>query len=184
MRAGFYRGRSPWGPWAAVALGSPSRFFEFGEVRLAVLSLLAEGPKHGYQLIKELQERSGGLYRASAGTIYPTLAELDDEGLITSERVEGKRVYRITPEGRKELENDPEAVHRIWSRAERWEDWGNCMRPEAFSLLGPAGALFKAALYAAGRAGGRPEREQQIRDILDRANGELSELQKQWKERP
>jgi len=183
MRGAFRFSRYPWGPWTAIALGARGRFFEFGEARLAILFLLAEGPKHGYQLIKELQERSGGLYRASTGTIYPTLQELDDEGLITSERVDGKRVYRITDAGREELKRDPEAVERIWHRAARWEDWGNCVRPESFVVLGPAGELFKAALCAAGNAGGHPDREQKIRDVLDRALRELRELEKTWKER-
>ena len=56
-----------------MAFGRRARFFESGEVRLAILSLLSEGPKHGYQLMKEMEERSGGLYRASAGSVYPTL---------------------------------------------------------------------------------------------------------------
>jgi len=61
------------------------RFFGFGEARLAILSLLKEGPKHGYQLIKELEQRSGGLYRASAGTVYPTLQQLEDEKLLAQQ---------------------------------------------------------------------------------------------------
>jgi hypothetical protein len=65
-----------WGPWAGFAGGPRGRFFEFGEVRLAILSLVREEAKHGYQLIKELSDRSGGLYRASAGTVYPTLQQL------------------------------------------------------------------------------------------------------------
>jgi len=181
VRGAFRFSMNPWGPWSAIALGSRSRFFESGEARLAVLYLLAEGPKHGYQLIKELQERSGGLYRASTGTVYPTLQELDDEGLISSEREDGKRVYHITDAGREELKRNPEMVDRIWQRAERWEDWGNSIRPESFAVLAPAKTLLKAAFYAASRAGGRPDREQSIRDILDRALREMMELEKSWK---
>src|ERR1700741_3409528 len=98
--------------------GGRSRFFESGEVRLALLSLLSDGPKHGYQLMKELEERSGGLYRASAGSVYPTLQHLEDEGLIVAELCDGRRVFSLTGAGRAELERDPEAVNRIWSRAE------------------------------------------------------------------
>src|SRR5579871_2889718 len=108
----------PWSIW-----GRRSRFFESGEVRLAILSLLNESPKHGYQLMKALEERSGGFYRASAGSIYPTLQQLEDEDLIRSEAHDGKRVYSITDAGRRELEKDPEAVKRIWARAENWEQW-------------------------------------------------------------
>lgn len=74
--------RAPvFGPWAGA-----SRFFAPGEVRLAILSLVAERPCHGYYLMKLLAERSGGVYRASAGAIYPTLQELEDEGLVTADQ--------------------------------------------------------------------------------------------------
>ncbi len=167
-----------WGPWTAFALGRRARFFDFGEVRLAILSLLNEGPKHGYQLMKEMEERSGGMYRASPGSIYPTLQQLEDEGLVTSKRQDGKKVYRITEAGRKELERDPQTVRRIWERAEHWEDWSQCMGPETFALLGPAAAVMKATLRAASRARSRPEHEERIRRILARACRELDELDK------
>jgi DNA-binding PadR family transcriptional regulator len=183
VRGAFRFSFNPWGPLTAFGIGPAGRFFELGEARLAVLYLLAEGPKHGYQLIKELQDRSGGLYRASTGTVYPTLQELDDEGLISSQREEGKRVYQITDAGREELKRNPEAVDRIWQRAERWEDWGNCVRPESFVVLGSAKTVLKAAFYAAARAGGRPEREQRIRDILERTLRELTDLEKSWREK-
>src|SRR5690242_4843816 len=93
--SGFGRPFMNRGWWQWGGPGS-SRFFEGGEVRLAILSLLSEGPKHGYQLMKEMKERSGGLYRASAGTIYPTLQMLEDEGLIEAVQQEGKRAFRLT----------------------------------------------------------------------------------------
>ena len=131
---------SNWGGWAAFGpLGGRRRFFEPGQVRLAVLSLLKEGPKHGYELIKQFEVRSGGLYRASAGTVYPTLQLLEDEGLIVSETIDGKRVYRITPEGLAELEREADTVDEIWGRAERWEEWSRCMGPQAFVIAGPLG---------------------------------------------
>lgn len=156
--------------------GRRGRFFEFGEVRLAILSLLSEGPKHGYQLMKEMKERSGGMYRASAGSVYPTLQQLEDEGLITSERVDGRRVYSLTEAGRKELESDPESVRRIWDRAESWEDWGQCMGPEVIAIFGPVGTLVKSAFRAAKWSAGRQEREEKVRAIVYRAAKELDEL--------
>src|SRR5579871_3469960 len=97
-------------PWmAAFGLGGRVRFFEFGELRLALLSLLAEGPKHGYQLMKAMEDRSGGLYRGSAGSIYPALQQLEDEGLIEGDRQEGRRIYRLTDAGSQELAKDPDA---------------------------------------------------------------------------
>ena len=165
-----------WGPWAGFAGGPRGRFFEFGEVRLAILSLLKEGPKHGYQLIKEMTERSGGLYRASAGTVYPTLQQLEDEGLIASERQEGRRVYQLTDAGKAELERDPEAVRRIWDRAERWGDWGQWMGPEAFTVFRPLASMVKATFRAAKWAHGRPDREQRLTAIIEKVCRELEEL--------
>ncbi len=71
-----------------------------GAIRLLVLSALAERPMHGYEVINVLGERSGGRWRPSAGSVYPTLQSFEDEGLVTSEEVEGKRVYSLTEAGR------------------------------------------------------------------------------------
>src|SRR6516225_9161139 len=95
------------GYWRGFGLFSGyGRFFGPGEVRLALLSLLGDAPMHGYELMKRLEERSGGIYRASAGTIYPTLQQLEDEGLVASETLEGKKIYRLTDSGRGELEHN------------------------------------------------------------------------------
>jgi DNA-binding PadR family transcriptional regulator len=71
-----------------------------GDVRLAVLRLLSEEPMHGYQIITELGERSGGVWRPSPGSIYPTLQVLADEGLVTSAESEGRRVFTLTDAGK------------------------------------------------------------------------------------
>lgn len=71
-----------------------------GQIRTAVLALLAEGPMHGYEMIRTFEERSGGRWKPSAGAVYPTLAQLDDEGLVVAAEVDGKRVYELTEDGR------------------------------------------------------------------------------------
>lgn len=71
-----------------------------GDVRAAVLALVGEQPMHGYQIIRELSERSGGVWMPSPGSVYPTLQLLEDEGLVTSEQQEGRRVYSATEAGR------------------------------------------------------------------------------------
>lgn len=81
--------------------GPGPRMFERGDLKYALLDLLKERPKHGYEMMKELEERMGGFYAPSAGAIYPTLQLLEDRGWVTSEPVEGKKVYKITPEGAK-----------------------------------------------------------------------------------
>ncbi len=163
-------------PWAAMAYGGRSRFFAAGEVRLALLSLLSEGPKHGYQLMKEMEERSGGLYRASAGSVYPTLQQLEDEELIISSQQNGKKIFSITEAGRQELERDPESVRRIWRRAEKWEEFGQYMNPETMGVVKPLMALTKAAWSAAARNTRKAGGEERVRDVLDRARRELDAL--------
>ena len=163
-------------PWAGLGLGRHARFFEPGEIRLAILSLLADGPKHGYQLMKEMGERSGGVYKASAGSIYPTLQQLDDEGLVKAAMISGRRTYTLKAAGRKELENDPETVRRIWERAEEYEGWSQCMAPEAVVVYAPLADLLKTGLQAAGRVGGKRNGADRIRAILERARKELEEL--------
>lgn len=147
------------------------RFFEPGEVRVAVLSLLTEAPKHGYQIMKELQEFSGGMYTASAGSVYPTLQQLESEGLVSVEVESGRRVYQLTRAGRKEAASDPEALRRIWDRAKACEDWGHAMGPESVWLWGSVGMLVKESMRAAGRVG-----NERVREVLDRARRELEEL--------
>ena len=135
-------------------MGMRARFFGPGEVRLALLSLIADGPKHGYELMRQLEERSGGIYSASAGTVYPTLQQLEDEGLISSDSKEGKRVYAITDAGAAELKREDETVRRIWWRARRWAGWRHANDPDAAEVRGPAERLVKAAFRAvAGESG-------------------------------
>lgn len=99
-----------------------------GDVRTALLALLAEGPGHGYDLINRLEERSGGAWRPSPGSIYPTLQLLEDEDLVTVAEDDGKRVYTITDSGREEAER-------------RMDDAGGA--PWATSGVHP-GQLFRA----------------------------------------
>lgn len=73
-----------------------------GDVRAAVLTLLAEEPMHGYQIIQEIAERSGGTWKPSAGSVYPTLQLLADEGVITATESEGRKTYSLTEAGRDE----------------------------------------------------------------------------------
>ena len=77
--------------------------FGRGDLKYALLGLLQEHPKHGYEMIKDLEERSGGFYSPSAGAIYPTLQLLEDRGWVSVEVVEGKKIYTITDAGRQAL---------------------------------------------------------------------------------
>ena len=106
-----------------------------GDVRAAVLHLLAESPMHGYQIIHEIEQRSGGSWKPSPGSVYPTLQLLADEGLIKASESGGRRTYTITPAGR-------EVVAAEADRPAPWET--SPMRPK-----GPRGALGAAGLELA-----------------------------------
>ena len=80
-----------------------SPVFRHGRLRLYLLKLLDEAPRHGYEVIRLLQDRFLGVYAPSPGTIYPRLARLEEEGLVTHDEVDGKKVYRITEKGREEI---------------------------------------------------------------------------------
>jgi DNA-binding PadR family transcriptional regulator len=75
-----------------------------GDIRQALLRALLDGPAHGYEVMRRLEERSGGLWRPSAGSVYPTLQLLEEQGLLTSREESGKRVYELTDAGRAEIE--------------------------------------------------------------------------------
>jgi DNA-binding PadR family transcriptional regulator len=167
---GGRHGKHHGGPW-----GFRRRFFEAGEVRIALLSLLKDGPKHGYELMKELESRSGGMYKASAGTVYPNLQMLEDEGLIRAEvKDDGKRVFHITDAGRAELDKNKESAERVWSRASAWDDWSDSMTPAAMEVMGPAVRVMRASFRAASR--GDSKRIEELRAILNRTVEEIEKL--------
>lgn len=80
-----------------------SPVFRHGKLRLYLLKLLDEAPRHGYEVIRLLQDRFMGIYAPSPGTIYPRLARLEEDGLVTHEEVDGKKIYSITDKGREEI---------------------------------------------------------------------------------
>ena len=81
-----------------------------GDVRAAILAVLAEKPMHGYQIMAEIEERSGGTWKPSPGSVYPTLQLLADEGLISAEESSGRKTYSLTDEGRLVAETTPGAA--------------------------------------------------------------------------
>jgi len=95
------------------------RLFGHGDLRLYLLQSLEDGPRHGYDLIRLMEDRLLGLYTPSAGTIYPRLQSLEDAGLVTSEEVDGRRTYRLTDAGRQELEDRRSEVEELQARLAR-----------------------------------------------------------------
>ncbi len=97
--------------------GRGGRSVRRGNVRPAILTVLREQPMHGYQVITELETRTGGRWRPSAGSIYPTLQLLEDEGLVTSEIVDGRRTYSLTEAGRTAAE-ETDLAREGWPQVE------------------------------------------------------------------
>jgi len=87
--------------------------FDSGALRLVVLGLIAEEPRHGYDIIKALEERTGGFYSPSPGVIYPTLTFLEEAGYVTAQTEGAKKLYTITEEGRAHLEENRDFVDAV-----------------------------------------------------------------------
>lgn len=91
----------------------PQRFFQRGMIKYLVLQLIEEQPRHGYDIIQELEKQFHGIYNPSAGTVYPILQLLEDQDFIKNDQKEGKKVYSITSEGKKYLSEHKEEIDRI-----------------------------------------------------------------------
>jgi DNA-binding PadR family transcriptional regulator len=171
MASSFMGGGFPFGRG-----GRWGRFFGPGEIRLALLSMLESGPKHGYELMKELETKSGGNYKASAGAIYPALQQLEDESLVTSDTAGGKRTYSLTEAGKAELQREADTVKQIWHRAEEAGTW--LFGPEGAEMARPAARVMKAAIRVAGRNSHDSAKIEKLREILQRAEREIEALEK------
>lgn len=134
-----------------------------GEVRTAVLALLAERPMHGYQIIREIEDRSSGNWKPSAGSVYPTLQLLADEGLIRAEESDGRKIYSLTDTGRE---------HAASAEASApWESMGPASGA-GFAALPRAGVELAQAAAQVGRTGS-PEQVKQAVAVLDEARRRL-----------
>lgn len=142
------------------------RFFGLGEARLILLSMLDRAPSHGYQLMKDLGERLGELYRSSAGTVYPALKQLQKEGLIESRLQEGRHIYSLTKEGRKVVRAEARWIDEIWSRASGFHGLGQQLGPHTVVIASPLQEVIAAGLVAARWSSGNPDREDQVRSVL------------------
>jgi DNA-binding PadR family transcriptional regulator len=151
------------------------RIFEQGDLKYVILRLLAEKPRHGYEIIKELEERFGGTYAPSAGTVYPTLALLEDLGYASVAPEEGgKKVYAITPAGEKYLEENKGAVEDIF---ERIQTFGSSILSESMMDVNRAfGRLARATYTTVPWQSGDKTVASELKEILERAAQEIEEL--------
>jgi DNA-binding PadR family transcriptional regulator len=110
--------------------GRIGRFLEHGDLRFVILALIEEQPRHGYELIKALEERTGGAYRPSAGVVYPTLSLLEDEGFVRQAGGEtGRKLYEITDAGREALAGARPAVDAVFARMDEAASASESSRP-------------------------------------------------------
>src|SRR5262245_12672047 len=112
----FGRQQQRWARRASQSFGAAMRggkMLADGDLRLIVLVLLEEAPRHGYDIIKALEERSSGIYSPSPGVVYPTLTFLEEAGYATSSNDGNKRVYSITEPGRAYLKENREAADAV-----------------------------------------------------------------------
>jgi DNA-binding PadR family transcriptional regulator len=152
----FYEHHGRRGPWGPMPFGPGGPFgggprARRGDVRIAILALLAEEPMHGYQVIQELGERSGGMWRPSPGSVYPTLQMLEDEGLISAAEVDGKRVFSLTEAGTAAVAERTDG-RPPWEQMGAASDESADMRKAGMSLI-----------QAAWQAGQTANAEQQVR---------------------
>ncbi|MET3923176.1 DNA-binding PadR family transcriptional regulator [Arthrobacter sp. UYEF20] len=133
-----------------------------GEVRSAILTLLAERPMHGYQIIREIEERSSGSWKPSAGSVYPTLQLLADEGSISAEESNGRKIYSLTEAGREEVAGADASAP--------WES--TPASGTGFAALPKAGVELAQAASQVGRTGS-PKQVQEAVKVLDEARRRL-----------
>ena len=142
-----------------------------GDVRAAVLALLAEEPRNGYQIIQEIEQRTDGVWRASSGSVYPALAQLEDEGLIEPVGEGGRKLFALTEAGRQYAEQNGEQLSRIWQEAVG----GPGARFEEFvrdrELLGQLAMAYKQVT----QVGSTAQREE-ARAILTKARQSLYKI--------
>ena len=163
-KAGWWPG--PPGPPGGPGPGRPrppkaSR----GDVRAAILALLRDGPRNGYQIMSDIEERSNGAWRPSPGAVYPALSALADEGLITDEKADGKRVFRLTDAGREYIEQNPEMARGAWESSEQQEAW---QVPGLFAEAARLGAGIVQLAHA-----GDPDQVRAAERLLQRTRREL-----------
>jgi DNA-binding PadR family transcriptional regulator len=154
-------GGGPFGP--GRGRGGPQGRARRGDVRASILTLLKDRPMHGYEMIQEIAQRSGGAWKPSPGSVYPTLQMLEDEGMISSVSEGGKKLFELTGPGRAEADAGPEAP---WEEAGRGIDW------EAMNEIRKAGGGLVEAFRQVW-ATGTPEQREKALAVVNKARKEL-----------
>ena len=167
----------PWEWWMGKGRhrrGRRGRWFGSGDMKYVILKLLRDKPMHGYEVMKELEEHTHGCYKPSPGTVYPTLQWLEDEGLVSSEEVNGKKVYSVTEAGLEFLKENKTTVDEIFERVEETiEGFLDDPMPDVTRLVGK---LVSQVYRTTWKVRGGSTKMEAIVDILNRATEELKEV--------
>jgi DNA-binding PadR family transcriptional regulator len=173
-------GFGDWGDWGGGwgrhgRGGRGRRMFDSGELRLVLLKLIADQPRHGYDLIRAIEEMTGGAYAPSPGVIYPTLTMLEDMGLIEEQAAEGARkAYAATAEGRAHLAERQEDVDALIARL---TGLGDDKKKAGGAPIGRAvGNLLSALWHRVTREDADEDRLHEIAAILDEAAQRIERL--------
>lgn len=177
FEAGFWPGCEHRMHHAHGPLRGPGfRFFERGGIKFAILEHLKDKPRHGYDIIREMEDRSGGFYSPSPGAIYPTLQALEDQDLVASSVEDGKKVYTITEAGLAYLEEHKE---RARGHRERWEaHWGPGPQAEGWSAVEAIRDSLGDVKRMVRRTAGDPARLKEIGDVLEEAAERIRDILK------
>jgi DNA-binding PadR family transcriptional regulator len=170
----FFGGFGPFGPG--------ERLFGRGDLKYVILELLKDQPRHGYDIIRALEERMRGYYRPSPGSVYPTLQMLEDLGYVSSSQQDGKKTYTITDEGRAYLEEQKSTVDDIRERITA--GWDAAQRPEVSDLMHEVQQLARALFRLGTRSLHDPDRLKRLREIVARARAELETFENEPRTTP
>ena len=149
------------------------QWFGAGDMKYVILKLLRDKPRHGYEVMKELEERMHGCYSPSPGTVYPTLQWLEDEGLVVARDVEGKKVYEITDTGRAFLDEHKDIVEDIFDRVT--ETVERTVGGSMVEVNRALGQLVKA-VYRTGWKADNDASRKRVAEILSKATVEIEGL--------
>ncbi|WP_084316708.1 PadR family transcriptional regulator [Actinospica robiniae] len=140
-----------------------------GDVRAAIISLLSEEPRNGYQIIQEINERTGGLWRVSSGSVYPAISQLEDEGLIEPTDGNGRKLFALTAAGREHAEQNADHLRQLWQIGEQGTRFGEFLHYR--ELIGQ----LVAATRQVNEVGTAAQREE-AKQILVRARQSLYKI--------
>jgi DNA-binding PadR family transcriptional regulator len=167
---GRHRGGGRGGPWGPMGFGPGGPWSgrgpraRRGDVRAALLTLLAEEPRNGYQLMQEIERRSEGVWRPSPGSVYPALQQLEDEGLVRADETEGRKLFHLTDAGR-------EAAESAGAEGAPWDAVSDSVDSDVFDLFNIARQTGMAVFQIA--QAGTADQIAAAREVLNNARRAL-----------